>query len=112
MSVANLFNPPENEQALTVYTFNHMDAIRRINAAIFDQKGVDLPLYNLDPIWPDQASWLRQLQQAHNDFTSVLGIDGVDLTDVDFNDPAQTASWVRLNGEEIRQAFELLGIEG
>ena len=109
MSLASLFNIPEGEQDLLVFSFSNMDQHRRIVTALGGQ-GVNLPLYNLDPIPPsDPFTWLIVHQQAHVDFTTRLGIDGVDLTAVDFRDPEQMASWIRLHADEHQQAATKLG---
>ena len=110
MSIASLFNIPQNEQGFLLFSFNNMDAHRRIVNGIFARNGVLLPLYDLDPIPPsDPQTWLQTHQAAHVAFTDALGIAGVDLTAVDFNDPEQAASWMRLHGEEHRQAANILG---
>lgn len=109
MALANLFNIPENEEELFSLVFNNMDQHRLIVKALFDQRGVSLLLYTMDPLPPDIGTWLQVHQQAHNDFTAALGIEGVDLTSVNFHDPEQLASWARLHGEEHRQAANILG---
>lgn len=110
MPVADLYNVPSDEPGFLRFTFHNMDQHRLIVAAIAAQKNIALPLYALDPVAPSNISeFLAIHQQAHNDFTGVLGIAGVDLTSVDFKDPEQLASWSRLHGEEHRQAANILG---
>ncbi len=109
MPVANLFNVPEGEDDFSIFSFNNADQHALITSAIASQRGVSLPAYILDPIpSADPATWLAIHQASHNAFTAILGIAGVDLTDVDFNDPEQAASWHRLHGEEHRQAADIL----
>lgn len=110
MSLANLFNMPDSREDFLVFGTHNMDSHRLIVAALA-QRGTIVPLFSLDPVDPvDPAGWLRAHQQAHNDFTAALGIEGVDLTDVDFQDQEQLSAWVRLHGEEHRQAANMLGI--
>ena len=111
MSLAVLFNIPESAEDFLTFSFHNQDQHALIVRAVFTNRGIRLPLYLMDPIPPsDPGDWLRTHQQAHNDFNGVLGIDGVDLTSVDFNDPEQLASWSRLHGEEHRQAADILRI--
>lgn len=111
MSLAALFNVPDEEKDFLMLSFSNMDEHRQIVDAIRTQKGVELPLYPLDPMpLHDLAAWANIHQAAHNDFCRVLGIAGVDLTSVDLKDQAQVASWVRLHGSEHQQAAALLGI--
>ncbi len=110
MSVAKLFNVPEDERGMLVFSFHNADQHALIAREVVAQRGVSLPAYVLDPIpSADPETWLAIHQASHNAFTAALGIAGVDLTDVDFNDPEQAASWHRLHGEEHRQAADILG---
>lgn len=111
MSIANLFNIPEVESDYLVFSFSNADQHRQIVDAVAAQKSLKLASYLLDPIpASDPATWLAIHQQSHNDFTAALGIAGVDLTSVDFNDPEQLASWIRLHAEEHAQAANQLGL--
>ena len=109
MSVASLFNVPASDRDFLVFSFANADQHALIADRIFATKGVLLPVFVLDPIPSDAQTWLQTHQAAHVAFTDVLGIAGVDLTAVDFNDPEQAASWSRLHGEEHRQAAKILG---
>lgn len=112
MPVANLFNVPSEPEEFSEFSFHNQNEHVNIVNLVLAKKGVSLPMYLLDPLSPDDPEeFLRIHQQAHNDFTGVLGIFGVDLTDVDFRDPEQLASWITLHGEEHRQAAQILGLE-
>jgi hypothetical protein len=111
MSLATLFNSPLTEQDLLTFAFSNQDHHRLIAAAISNQKNVQLPLFPLDPIpMFDLSGWAQSHQQMHTDFTSTLGISGVDLSDVNFKDPAQLSAWIILHASEHRQAEDILGI--
>ena len=111
MSLANLFNAPDADEDFLVWSFSNQDQHNRIVTAIAAQKKVDIPQFPLDPITMDDfPGWARQHQEAHNNFTQILGIGGVDLTDVDLKDPGELAAWIRLHAEEHRQAAQILGI--
>lgn len=110
MSLAALFNVPEDAQGVLVFSFHNADQHLQIVRQARAQKNVILREYVLDPISSDDpATWLRVHQQAHAEFTEALGIAGVDLTDVDFNDKEQLNSWMRLHGDEHRLAADMLG---
>lgn len=111
MSLAVLFNIPRDERGLLTFSFHNQDQHLQLVRQIAAQKGVNLTLYAMDPIsTKDPATWLEIHQRAHVEFTSVLGIAGVDLMAVNFNDPEQMASWIRLHGDEHQQAANILGI--
>lgn len=111
MSVASLFNTPGDERGLLIFGFNNADQHALIVDRIFKTQSVLLPTFILDPIpTGDTDTWLSTHQASHNAFTEALGIAGVDLTAVDFNDPEQVSSWMRLHGEEHRQAAQMLGL--
>jgi hypothetical protein len=111
MSLASLLNPPSTEREFLRWSFSNDDGHRRIISAIFAQTGIDLTTYVLDPIpQEDLQSWSRRHQTTHNDFTGVLGIQGSDLTDVDWKKKDEVDSWLRLHFDEHRQANFILGI--
>lgn len=107
--IATLFNVPSDEVGMMHFSFANAAEHHSITQAIFDQLGVHIESYLLDPI-PlfDSGGWFYRHQQAHNLQNAVLGISGNDLTTVDWKNPAQVASWIRLHGEEHRQASEIL----
>ncbi len=111
MSVANLYNVPNDEHDLSGFSFSNMDHHRLIISAISAQKNIDLTIFPIDPMtMNDLSGWAQLHQQMHTDFTSTLGIAGVDLSDVNFKDPAQLSAWMILHASEHRQAEDILGI--
>jgi hypothetical protein len=111
MSLANLYNSPEADQDFLVWSFSNQDQHNQIVSAIAEQKKIDIPNFPLDPIpMHDIENWARAHQEAHNNFTQILGIGGVDLTDVNLKDQGELAAWIRLHAEEHRQAAQILGI--
>lgn len=111
MSLASLFNMPETDEALSVFAFSNQDQHRQIVAAIARRSSLTLPLFPLDPIpMFEPGVWAHNHQQMHNDFNAILGIAGSDLTAVDFRNPQELASWIRLHGSEHQQAANILGL--
>jgi hypothetical protein len=111
MALASLFNTPSDENEFNMWSFANQDQHRLIVNAIFNQKKVSINLYPLDPIpFNDVVGWLEIHQDQHAAENAILGIQLFDFTDVDFRNPAQLASWVRLHGANHQQAATILGI--
>jgi len=108
--LANLFNVPAQATDFLVFSFANQDLHRRVNDKILAVTGIRPPDYILDPINPGDPSWLYLHQAIHAAQNSVLGIAGNDLSDVDFNNPAQLASWIYLHANEHLQSSQKTGI--
>lgn len=112
MPLFDLLNPPMgggrnlNEWAYA-HAMDHLEIIQ----AIQKKKGMALTQYLLDPLNEhDLNHWLNRHQQSHDDFNSVMGINGVDLEAVDFGDEKERESWTLLNFMEHRAVRQALGI--
>ena len=109
--IANLVNVPSTKQEFLIWSFanqDHHSQIVRAFASIFRQ---ELTPYELDPIPEfDMAGWARRHQQAHNDFTTPLGIQANDLTDIDINDKENFEAFIQLHFQEHQQAADRLGV--
>lgn len=71
-----------------------------------------LTFYILDPIPDfDLQNWLRRHQQSHNDINSALGIQGTDLTDVNFKKQDEREAWAELHASEHIQWQLSTGID-
>jgi hypothetical protein len=102
---------PLNEDDWDIWSLANYNAIVGINAAIASKYGVVLPQYPLQPIpFDDIGSWMSYNQQAHYNFTGVLGQAANDLTGYDLTDPAQRESWIWLNFKDLQNACATLGI--
>lgn len=111
MSLANIANVPGSPEQLAAWAFNYMAWIRDNNRIIQADVGVQLPEYALSNIpLANSGVWLYQNQDWHNRRNAVLGIKGNDLTDVDFSDPEQLATWIFLLFTEEQQAGAILGL--
>lgn len=111
--LANILNIPTSEQDLLVWSFSHSDAHTKINNAIFQQKNIPLQPYILDPMpnpsnTGEMQTWAYAHQAAHSAFEDVLNIGGTDLSSVDFTQPDQVASWIRLHFDSHLQAQQQL----
>lgn len=111
MPVASIFNIPESPESLAQWSFPHMDHHRNLNNYLEQKFTVQLPLYPLDPVNPnDMSTWLYQHQQLHTLQNQLLNINGQNLLEVDWNDPTQRAEWVFLNATEHQKAALATGV--
>lgn len=108
MSLANIQNLPSREK--DIWAFSHMDSHRLIIRRIRELFGIRLNEYPLDPMPDDLTGWNRLHQTMHNEMTSILGLNGFDLTGLDLEDDRTTEAWTFLNFTEHENASQLLGI--
>lgn len=109
--LAGLYNIPGSPEELDVWAFIHAAHHRDINRIIFELYQITLPEYGLDPIDPQNVNaWNYQHQEMHSIQDEILGISGFNLSDVDWTDRGQLASFIFLNASEHYQAAQILGI--
>lgn len=107
--LANLFNVPRSDAERAAWSFSHMAHHRDINAAIYRLIAVALPEYILDPVdASDTGQWEYQHQLMHDNQNAILGIQGQDLTGVDWKNQELLTAWIWLNVNEHYQASEIL----
>lgn len=111
MSLPQVVVPGPGRGGFLEWSFWHENDHTEIRQAIQKKLLIILPVYILIDVTEKVTSdWLRRHQQAHNDFTQVLGISGNDLESVDFQDAGEAQVWFNLQFEEHRQARAVLGI--
>lgn len=111
MSLASLYNIPVDDPTLSQWAFNHMANHRDIVRIIYELTGIALPEFILDPFdTSDFKTWSYGHQEMHRQMNEILGIDGNDLLQVEWQDENQRASWILLQASEHRQACDLLGL--
>lgn len=109
--IANLFNVPTTDAERAQWSFSHMAHHRDINLRIYTLIKVALPEYILDPVDPnDMETWEYQHQLMHDNQNQLLGIQGQDLTGVDWKDQRLLSAWIFLNSSEHFQASNILEI--
>jgi hypothetical protein len=109
--LADLYNVPSTDAERAQWSFAHMAHHRDINARIYLLIATALPEYLLDPIdMNDPGQWEYQHQLMHDNFNALLGIQGQDLTDIDWKDQNLLNAWIFLNGSEHYQASQILEI--
>lgn len=112
--LAALLDIPPGQAGMNTFLWqhgnDHLEILQGVQAQ-FQIQLVERPLYILnvkDEI--DVQTWLELHQQSHDDFDSVLGIVGNDLTSVDFKNPQQVKAWIWLNAQEHQNARQILEI--
>jgi hypothetical protein len=114
VGLATLLNLPRDQNLIGQFSFANQDSHRKIAAAVFAQmKGMIIPQYALDPIPLFQGgllTWGLNHQATHNVQNEILGIQGEDLTSLDFQDEAQLSSWIQQHFIEHYQAEAKLGV--
>lgn len=114
MSLAALFNVPEDPDQLAQWSFVNAAAHTDIIRVVYQRAGVVLSSYVLDPLDPtnpaSMQTWLYQHQLMHQQMDQVLGIAGYDLLDVDLTDRGQFAAWIQSHASEHLQAGQILNL--
>lgn len=110
MAIADLFNVPGNEREKDHWDLHHADHHQRLIAYIFATTGRTLAEFVLDPFVVQNSQAGYQHQQMHNDLGAILGLGSYDLTDVNWKDPGQRASWIWLNAQAHVALAEKTGI--
>jgi len=106
-----LFDITASDASLEQFFFwNAQDHIE-INQAIQAQKTVNLFERVLHPVDPQAFDiWLELHQQSHNDINQVLGLNGNDLSELDFSDKSKVSEWMNLHAQEHLSMRQVLKI--
>ena len=102
-------NVPETDADWQNFAWNSKDQIDQIRQAVSTKYGVALQEYVLYPFTPTNA-WLQNNSSAHTDFCSVLGLEGHNLIDLNFQNSDDVASWINLCYHELFDASSILEI--
>jgi hypothetical protein len=95
MGLANLLSPPSGPNGWQEFWFNNWIDHQTIQQAVNKTQGVNNETYQIDP-WSDAAKdeLLQKHQLYHNDMNSALGLNGSDLSVLDFKDKEAVKNWV------------------
>lgn len=111
MTVANIYQNPRTPEDFATWSFAHAAHHRDIVRVIFELTGTRLDEFVLDPFDPaDEEGWLLSHQIAHQQMDDILGIPGAVLSNVEWNDPEQLASWLSRHGNEHYIAGQILNV--
>ena len=70
----------------------------------------DHPLMRFGESPLEQKFWLQDHSVVHQEIRGYLGIDGIDLAEVDFTKPDQFQSWLDDHGSEHETIDQALGL--
>jgi hypothetical protein len=113
MGLANLLNLPVTPELINAFSFANQDSHQKIAAAILKKFDKTVPLYPLDPIPPTQEGlldWGLNHQAAHSAQNDILNIQGQDISEVNFENEEQLASWIQEHFVEHYLAETQLGV--
>jgi hypothetical protein len=89
---------PRTREAWDRFSWHHRSSHVAIRQAIQARGGPNLPDYQLDPINFDRfTDFLQSNSQTHIDMNGALGLQSVDLQDVDIRQENQLVSWTNLH---------------
>ncbi len=112
--IAGIYNVPASPEEFMEWLFVHAAHHQDIVSQIYNDFNFVMPQYLLDPFDPsDKAStriWAYQHQTMHSIQNGILGINGFDLLDVNWQDKDEVEAWIELNADEHLQASNVLGI--
>jgi hypothetical protein len=111
MSLPNIITPPPGPNGWSEFWWNNWIDHQDIQQAIQVQEKLDLEVY---VIWPWQDSdtngLLQSHQEFHDDMNAALGLNGQDLSSINFNDAEAVSAWIWEHYIEHQAAHMALGI--
>ena len=109
--LASILTVPPTESGWQEWTWAHYQHHRAIiDAATQTYKGT-LILYQIFPFNKDAPDdWLLQHQQMHSDMNSLYGINGSDLSSLDFQKKSDVDAWLYLQWQEHEQVSKASGV--
>lgn len=109
--LAYLLNVPQTDDEWQIFSWNHRFSHQQIINTIASKTGIRLTDWQLDPINPyDVPGFLERNSQAHIDMNNILGLQTIDLQDVNFQDYNQKQAWFFLHFLEHYDAETRLNI--
>ena len=111
MGLANLFRPAPGDDGWQEFWFNNWIDHQDIQQAIQAQLSVNQEIYIINP-WldSDASAILQRHQQFHNDMDGAVGINGEDLSSIDFKNQRAIEEWVFQHYQDHLAAHQILGI--
>ncbi len=112
--IAGLYNVPHDPQSLAEWSYAHAAHHTDIANQIYIVYQQTIQKYVLDPFDPRNDDnvkiWGYQHQQMHELANEILKIPGFDLSEVNWQDENDLATWIQLHAYEHFQASEILRI--
>ncbi len=93
------------------FSFPHAAQHRDYIRVIFQQFGVSLPEYPLDPLDPQNIGlWPYHHAVMHDQINAILGIPGYNLQEIDFSDREALQAWSDQNQDLHTRTSTILGL--
>jgi hypothetical protein len=111
MGLVNLSAVDPELRQWTDFWFNNWIDHQEIQQALQKKTGINFPVYLIDP-WVESSSnaILKRHQFYHNDMNSIIGINGQDLSEINFEDQTAVQAWVYQHYQEHLAARQVLGL--
>ena len=106
-----LYNTPDSESTLLEWSANHQRDHFLIQYTIQQKyNGTNIILLPIDPvpIQLDMLTWSMNHQIMHNEMDNVTGVQGFDLSSVNFNQRDQLLIWINLHAWEHYRVWNVL----
>lgn len=111
MAIPSLLNVPKDSRQWNSWSFTHKIQHDNINRAILAQKNQSLTTYILDPInFQVPSVFLQNNGQIHLDVCSALGVNGTDLTSVNWQNEEELTNWIYQHWLEHSNFNSALGL--
>lgn len=115
MALAILTEDPQTPADFMAWGFANMAHHRDIIRVLSEQSGEYLAEYVIDPFNPlshdDFQAWRYLHQSMHDDMNRVLGIEGYNLSELDWLDEEERIVWLSAHANEHYRAGQILNLD-
>lgn len=110
MSLAMLLYPPPTDRGPEEWSYHNLQHHQAVSDAIYAQRGVRVTATNIYPMRGDNLmSWARAHQEWHDAINGILGVPGVDLQNVDWEQREEIDAFFWLHFNQHRAWAQTLG---
>lgn len=100
-----------SDTGLSSWAWHHRVDHQDIASAVKKQLNITLPQYEIEPMtFTKDSIFLLRNQQMHSDMNAALGLSGVDLSTLNFDDRSQVQAWLFQHFQEHSAAHAKLKI--
>jgi hypothetical protein len=111
MSLAQLLYPPSIQSGWAEWVFANLQHHQAIIDAARQTGKANLILYQIYPFnSQDPEGWLLQHQSQHDDMNQVYGVNGSDLSTLDFQNKRDVDAWLQLHFYEHQDVASRTGL--
>jgi hypothetical protein len=111
MSLAALLYPPPTPNGWQEWVYQNLTHHEAIISAARQSRNAGLILYQIYPFnSEDPEGWLLQHQSQHNDMNGLFGVNGSDLSTLDFSNKRDVDAWLQLHFYEHQDVAARCGV--